>query len=44
MSFAALTTAMAVAAAPVPSGAAPASVAAVGLESVAFDQDSLDAR
>lgn len=38
MSFAALTIAMAVAAAPAPSGEAPASVAAFGLESVAFDQ------
>ncbi len=40
MSVSALTTAMAVAAAPVPSGAAPASVAAFGFESVAFDQDA----
>jgi len=38
MSFSALTTAMAVAAAPVPSGGAPAFVAAFGFESVAFDQ------
>jgi phospholipid-binding lipoprotein MlaA len=38
MSFSALTTAMAVAAAPVPSGGAPAPVAAFGFESVAFDQ------
>jgi phospholipid-binding lipoprotein MlaA len=39
MSFAVLTTAMAVAAAPVPGGGAPVSVAAFGSESVAFDQD-----
>jgi phospholipid-binding lipoprotein MlaA len=38
MSFSALTTAMAVAAAPVPGGGAPAAVAAFGFESVAFDQ------
>ncbi len=38
MSVSALTTAMAIAAAPVPNGAAPASVAAFGFESVAFDQ------
>jgi phospholipid-binding lipoprotein MlaA len=39
MSFAALTTAMAVATAPVPGGGAPSSVTAVGFESAAFDQD-----
>lgn len=38
MSFSALTTAIAVAAAPVPSGGAPASVAVFGLGSGAFDQ------
>jgi len=38
MSFSALTAAMAVAAAPAPSGGAPASVAALGFESVVIDQ------
>jgi hypothetical protein len=39
MSVSALTTAMAVAAAAVPNGGAPASVAAFGYESVAVDHD-----